>query len=128
MSHTELLFRDEARAKLLKGTAALADALRGTLGPESRSVLLERKWGTPEVCDDGVTIAKRIVLKDPVENLGARLLRDAAVQTGDAVGDGTTTSTLLANHSWAITPHRLTIIASSTRTNASPLAASAESV
>ena len=97
MSHTELLFRDEARAKLLKGTAALADALRGTLGPESRSVLLERKWGTPEVCDDGVTIAKRIVLKDPVENLGARLLRDAAVQTGDAVGDGTTTSTLLAH-------------------------------
>ncbi len=60
-------------------------------------MLLERKWGTPEVCDDGVTIAKRIVLKDPVENLGARLLRDAAVQTGDAVGDGTTTSTLLAH-------------------------------
>jgi chaperonin GroEL len=97
MSHTELLFRDEARVKLLAGTTALADALRATLGPESRSVLLERKWGTPDVCDDGVTIAKRITLKDPVENLGAQLLRDAAVQTSEAVGDGTTTSTLLAH-------------------------------
>jgi chaperonin GroEL len=96
MSYTELLFRDEARLKLLNGTAALANALRSTLGPESRSVLLERKWGTPDVCDDGVTIAKRISLKDPVENLGAQLLRDAAVQTSHAVGDGTTTSTLLA--------------------------------
>jgi chaperonin GroEL len=96
-SHTELLFRDEARAKLLAGAGALADAVRGTLGPESRSVLLERKWGTPLVCDDGVTIAKQVKLKDPVENLGAQLLRDAAVQTGDTVGDGTTTSTLLAH-------------------------------
>ncbi len=96
-THTELLFRDAARVKLLSGTAAMADALRATLGPESRSVLLERKWGTPEVCDDGVTIAKRITLKDPVENLGAQLLRDAAVQTSQAVGDGTTTSTLLAH-------------------------------
>lgn len=96
MAYTELLFRDEARAKLLAGAGALADALRGTLGPESRSVLLERKWGTPLACDDGVTIAKQVKLRDPVENLGAQLLRDAAVQTGDTVGDGTTTSTLLA--------------------------------
>lgn len=95
--HTELLFKDDARAKLLRGTAALTDAVRGTLGPESRSVLLQKKYGAPEVCDDGVTIAKRIRLADPVEDLGAQLLRDAAVQTGDAVGDGTTTATLLAH-------------------------------
>ena len=97
MVHTELLFRDEARTKLLRGTTALADAVRGTLGPESRSVLIENKYGTPTVCDDGVTIVKKVRLADPVENLGARLLADAAIQTGEAVGDGTTTSTLLAN-------------------------------
>ncbi len=97
MTHSELLFHDEARTKLLRGTTALTDAVRGTLGPESRSVLMESKYGSPTVCDDGVTIVKRIHLKDPVENLGARLLADAAIQTGEAVGDGTTTSTLLAN-------------------------------
>ncbi|HSP02093.1 MAG TPA: chaperonin GroEL [Acidimicrobiales bacterium] len=95
--HTELLFRDEARTKLLAGANAVADAVRATLGPEARSVLLERKWGTPLVCDDGVTITKQIKLKDQVENLGAQLLRNAASETGDAVGDGTTTSTLLAH-------------------------------
>jgi chaperonin GroEL len=95
--YTELLFRDEARARLLAGSAAVADAVRATLGPEARSVLLERKWGAPLVCDDGVTITKQIKLKDPVENLGAQLLREAASETGDAVGDGTTTATLLAH-------------------------------
>ncbi len=97
MSHTQLLFRDEARAKILAGRRALADAVRATLGPKSRCVLIEKKWGTPLVCDDGVTIAKEVNLKDPEENLGARMLREAAVRTGDAVGDGTTTSTLLAH-------------------------------
>jgi chaperonin GroEL len=97
MAYTELLFRDAARAKLLAGATAVADAVRVTLGPESRSVVLEQKWGMPLVCDDGVTIAKQIKLKDPVENLGAQLLRGAAEQTGDAVGDGTTTSALLAH-------------------------------
>ncbi len=95
-THSHLLFRDEARTKLLAGASALADAMRPTLGPESHSVLLERSFGSPQVCDDGVTIAKRVNLEDPDENLGARLLRDAAVATGDVVGDGTTTSTLLA--------------------------------
>jgi chaperonin GroEL len=94
--YTELLFRDEARTKLLAGAAAVADAVRATLGPEARSVLLERKWGSPLVCDDGVTITKQIKLQDQVENLGAQLLCDAAAETGDSVGDGTTTSTLLA--------------------------------
>ncbi len=101
MAYTELRFRDEARAKLLAGATALADAVRSTLGPESRSVLIEKKWGSPLVCDDGVTIAKAVKLKDPVENLGAQLLRDAAVQTSERVGDGTTTSTLLAHAMFA---------------------------
>ncbi len=97
MSHSQLLFRDAARSKVLAGAAALADAVRGTLGPRSRCVLIEKKWGSPVVCDDGVTIAKQVRLKDPEENLGAQMLREAAVRTGDSVGDGTTTSTLLAH-------------------------------
>jgi chaperonin GroEL len=96
MAHTQLHFKDAARTKILTGAGALADAVRGTLGPKSRCVLIEKKWGNPLVCDDGVTIAKAVDLKDPEENLGARMLREAAVRTGDAVGDGTTTSTLLA--------------------------------
>ena len=96
-TYAQLMFHDEARAKLLAGATALADAVRPTLGPEAHSVLLESKYGSPTVCDDGVTIAKRVDLKDPEENLGARLLRDAAVRTGEAVGDGTTTSTLLGH-------------------------------
>jgi chaperonin GroEL len=97
MAYTQLLFRDEARAKVLAGASELADAVRGTLGPRSKSVLIEKKWGSPLVCDDGVTIAKQINLRDPERNLGARMLREAAERTGDAVGDGTTTSTLLAH-------------------------------
>jgi chaperonin GroEL len=97
MTHTELLLRDEARAKLLRGASALAEAVRVTLGPRSKCVLVERKWGAPLVCDDGVTIAKDFNLKDHEENLGARMLREAATRTGDRVGDGTTTSTLLAH-------------------------------
>jgi chaperonin GroEL len=95
-THTSLLFRDEARAKLLAGARTLADAVRPTLGPESRSVLIEKKFGQPVVCDDGVTIAKQINLRDQDENLGAQMLRAAAVQTGEELGDGTTTATLLA--------------------------------
>ena len=95
-SHTELLFGDDARNKLLAGAQALADAVRPTLGPESRSVLLAKKFGNPTICDDGVTIARQMNLPDPEEQLGAQMLRQSAIQTGDAVGDGTTTSTLLA--------------------------------
>jgi chaperonin GroEL len=97
MAHTRLLFRDQAREKILAGAAALADAVRATLGPKARSMLLERKFSAPIVCDDGVTIAKRVDLPDPEQNLGAQMLREAAVRTGEAVGDGTTTSTLLAH-------------------------------
>jgi chaperonin GroEL len=77
--------------------AQLADAVRVTLGPKSKSVLIQKQWGAPLVCNDGVTIAKEFDLKDPEENLGARMLRQAAERTGDAVGDGTSTSTILAH-------------------------------
>jgi len=90
-------FRTEARQSILRGAGILADAVRVTLGPKSKSVLIEKKFGRPIVCDDGVTIAKEVELKDPEENLGAQMVREAAERTGDAVGDGTTTSTLLAH-------------------------------
>jgi chaperonin GroEL len=96
MAHKQVLFRSAAREKVLRGAAQLAHAVRVTLGPRSKSVLIEKKWGAPIVCNDGVTIAKEFDLKDPEENLGARMLRQAAEKTGDMVGDGTTTSTILA--------------------------------
>ena len=97
MSHKQVLFSAAAREKVLRGAAALADAVRVTLGPRSKCVLIEQKWGHPLVCNDGVTIAKQFDLKDPEENLGAQVLREAAERTGDAVGDGTTTATILAH-------------------------------
>ena len=75
MNHTQMLFRSEAREKILRGANALADAVRVTLGPKSKCVLIEKKWGRPLVCNDGVTIAKEIELKDPEENLGAQMMR-----------------------------------------------------
>jgi chaperonin GroEL len=97
MAHKQVLFRSAAREKILRGATQLADAVRVTLGPRSKSVLIEKKWGPPIVCNDGVTIAKEIDLKDPEENLGAQMLRQAAEKTGDLVGDGTSTSTILAH-------------------------------
>ncbi|MEX2308551.1 MAG: chaperonin GroEL [Pirellulales bacterium] len=96
MSHRHLLFRNEAREKLLRGANALADAVRLTIGPKAKCVLIQKKWGKPIVCDDGVTIAKEFELKDAEENLGAQVVREAAEKMGDAVGDGTSTATLLA--------------------------------
>ncbi len=96
MAHKQVLFRSAAREKILHGTTQLCDAVRFTLGPKSKSVLIQKSWGTPIVCNDGVTIAKEFDLKDPEENLGAQMLRQAAEKTGDAVGDGTSTSTILA--------------------------------
>lgn len=96
MVYKQILFHSKAREKLLAGTRALADAVRITLGPKSKSVLIQRTWGGPIVCNDGVTIAKEIKLKDPEEDLGAQMLRQAAEKTGDTVGDGTSTATLLA--------------------------------
>ena len=97
MAHKQVLFRSAAREKILRGVTQLADAVRVTLGPKSKSVLIERKWGPPLVCNDGVTIATEFDLKDPEESLGARMLRQAAERTGDVVGDGTSTSTILAH-------------------------------
>ncbi|MFN7811485.1 MAG: chaperonin GroEL [Planctomycetia bacterium] len=97
MSHTRILFRADARERVLRGATALADAVRVTLGPKSKCVLIEKKWGPPLVCNDGVTIVKEIELADPEENLGAHMLREAAERTSDVVGDGTTTSPLLAH-------------------------------
>jgi chaperonin GroEL len=97
MPHKQILFRSAAREKILRGATQLADAVRVTLGPKSKSVLIQRSWGPPLVCNDGVTIAKETDLKDPEENLGARMLREAAEKTGELVGDGTSTSTILAH-------------------------------
>src|SRR5512138_3494732 len=97
MAHKQVLFHSAAREKVLAGATALADAVRVTLGPKSKSVLIQKKWGAPLVCNDGVTIAKELDLKDPEENLGAQVLRQAAEKTGEAVGDGTSTSVVLAH-------------------------------
>jgi chaperonin GroEL len=101
MASKHLLFRNEAREKLFRGVTALADAVRITLGPKSKSVLIAKAWGAPIVCNDGVTIAKELQLSDPEEDLGVRMIRQAAERTGDAVGDGTSTSTLLAHGIYA---------------------------
>ena len=96
MAHKQVLFRSAAREKILRGATLLCDAVRVTLGPKSKSVLIQKNWGMPIICNDGVTIAKEFDLKDPEENLGAQVLRQAAEKTGDAVGDGTSTATILA--------------------------------
>lgn len=97
MVHKQVLFHSAAREKVLRGASLLADAIRVTLGPKSKSVLIQKSWGGPIVCNDGVTIAKEFDLKDPEENLGAQVLRQAAEKTSDVVGDGTSTSTVLAH-------------------------------
>jgi chaperonin GroEL len=97
MDYTNVLFRSEAREKILRGATALADAVRVTLGPKSKCVLIQKRFGTPLVCNDGVTIAKEMKLRDAAENLGAQMIRQAAERTGDAVGDGTSTATILAH-------------------------------
>jgi chaperonin GroEL len=101
VAHKQVLFRSAAREKILRGATQLCDAVRVTLGPKSKSVLIQKSWGSPVVCNDGVTIAKEFDLKDPEENLGAQMLRQAAEKTGDAVGDGTSTSTILAQTMFA---------------------------
>jgi chaperonin GroEL len=96
MPAKQLLFSEEARRRLKDGVDALADAVRVTLGPRGRNVVLEKKFGPPAVVDDGVSVAKEIDLKDPFENMGAQLAREVATKTNDVAGDGTTTATVLA--------------------------------
>jgi chaperonin GroEL len=93
----QLLFDESAREALLSGVAKVANAVKVTLGPKGRSVILSKKFGTPTVTNDGVTIAKEIELKDPFENMGAQLIKEAAKKTNDVAGDGTTTATVLAH-------------------------------
>ena len=97
MASKRLLFRSAAREKILSGATALADAVRITLGPKSKCVLIQKKWGRPIVCNDGITIAKEIELEDPEANLGAQMIREASERTGDTVGDGTSTAAILAH-------------------------------
>ncbi len=92
----QLLFGEEARRSLKRGIDTLAKAVITTLGPKGRNVALDKKWGAPTITHDGVTVAKEIELKDPYENMGAQLLKEAATKTNDIAGDGTTTATLLA--------------------------------
>ena len=92
----QLVFEEEARRSLKQGIDALADAVKTTLGPKGRNVALDKKWGSPTVTHDGVTVAKEIELEDPFQNMGAQLLKEAATKTNDVAGDGTTTATVLA--------------------------------
>ncbi len=98
----ELFFDVEAREKLKKGVDTLADAVKVTLGPKGRNVILDKKFGAPSITKDGVTVAKEIELKDNIENMGAQLVKEVASKTADAAGDGTTTATVLAQAIYAI--------------------------
>lgn len=97
MAHKRLMFRSAAREKVLSGASAMIDAIRITLGPKSKCVLVQKKWGKPIICNDGITIAKEVEFDDPEENLGAQMMREAAERTGEAVGDGTSTAAILAH-------------------------------
>src|SRR5512132_547266 len=97
MAAKQLVFSEEARRRLQHGMDALATAVVTTLGPKGRNVAVDRKFGSPTVTHDGVSVAKEIELEDPFENMGAQLLKEAASKTNDIAGDGTTTSTVLAH-------------------------------
>ncbi len=98
MAAKDIKYNDEARRAILRGVDTLARAVRVTLGPKGRNVILEKKFGSPAVTKDGVTVAKEIELKDPFENIGAQLVREVASKTSDVAGDGTTTATVLAEY------------------------------
>src|SRR5881398_3576098 len=91
-----LQFHSDARDSLQRGVDQLADAVKETLGPKGRNVVIDKKWGAPTITNDGVTIAKEIELDDPYENMGAQLAKEVATKTNDVAGDGTTTATVLA--------------------------------
>ena len=92
-----MIFDDEARRKLLAGVEKTAAAVRVTMGPKGRNVVLEKAYGSPTIINDGVSIAREIDLEDPYENLGAQLIKEVANKTNDSAGDGTTTATVLAH-------------------------------
>jgi chaperonin GroEL len=96
MTAKQILFGDEVRARILRGVGTLADAVRVTLGPKARTVVLERAFGAPQIINSGVVVAKEVELEDPFENMGAQMAREVAAKTSEVAGDGTTTATLLA--------------------------------
>ena len=96
MGAKQLTYADEARQKLLAGVSKLARAVRSTLGPRGRNAVIDKGWGRPTVTKDGVTVAEEIELSDPYEDMGAKLVKEAASKTSDVAGDGTTTATILA--------------------------------
>src|SRR2546427_9938158 len=92
----QLKFNEEARAALLKGMNVMAEAVKATLGPKGRNVVIDKKFGSPTMTKDGVTVAKGVELKDPYEDMGAQMLKEVASKTSDIAGEGTTTATVLA--------------------------------
>src|SRR5450756_1569012 len=92
----QIVYGEQSRQAILRGVNQLADAVKGTLGPKGRNVVLDKKFGSPTITKDGVTVAKEIDLKDPLENMGAQMLKEVASKTSDTAGDGTTTATVLA--------------------------------
>ncbi len=96
MAGKEIVYREDARTSIERGVNALADAVKVTLGPRGRNVVLEKKFGSPQIVNDGVTIAREVELPDPLENMGAQLVKEVATKTNDVAGDGTTTAALLA--------------------------------
>src|SRR6201989_268029 len=92
----QIIYSDQSRQAILRGVNQLANAVKVTLGPRGRNVVLEKKFGGPTITKDGVTVAKEIELKDPQENMGAQMVREVASKTSDIAGDGTTTATILA--------------------------------
>src|SRR5690606_1456297 len=96
MGAKQLVFQDDARAKIVSGVTQLAHAVRGTLGPKARTVVLQRAFGAPTVSNSGVIVAKEVELPDPLENMGAQMVREVASKTSDDAGDGTTTAVLLS--------------------------------
>lgn len=96
MAAKQVLFSDEARAKMLDGVNTLANAVKVTLGPKGRNVVLDKSFGTPTITKDGVSVAKEIELEDKFENMGAQIVKEVASKTADVAGDGTTTATVLA--------------------------------
>src|SRR6201990_1297478 len=96
MAAKQIVYSENSRQAILRGVNQLADAVKVTLGPKGRNVVLEKKFGGPTITKDGVTVAKEVELKDPLENIGAQMVREVASKTSDIAGDGTTTATILA--------------------------------
>ena len=96
MAAKQIVYSENSRQAILRGVNQLADAVKVTLGPKGRNVVLEKKFGGPTITKDGVTVAKEVELKDPLENMGAQMVREVASKTSDVAGDGTTTATILA--------------------------------